>query len=277
MAKTGVVQTLHWDTDAGITWKAPGLIAGGEISADQQTSIRYGAGGQAAYMHGRMEFRCNAQIEATADTKALILNAFRASYPGGALPLLKIRGGDDVVNFAHADTIINTLRLSGAVDEPLVANIGFMSLSEVETAAGINPIALTSELLPWYGADLTIGGANFKAQGFETNLDNGCQYYGSLDTKAALSKRLPEGITLGLEKVAFSADFLEEQTWDVDADEPGVAIAAVFTYALGAASITGTFANLTRTGPRAMPFERESGLVVWRYQFLGKQGCLVIT
>jgi hypothetical protein len=274
MPVSGAVQDFYWDLSAGSTWKAAGLIAGGQVGADQTTQIRYGAGNRASYLHGRLNFPASIQVEATADTVALVACALRGA---GALAAVKYVGGTNAVNFAHTGAYLNTLRARGATDEPLTCDLGFLALAETETAAAVVPVDPTSDLLAWYGADLTVDGSNYLCQGFEISVDNGCQYYGSLDAKVATTVRLPEGIVVGAEKVTVNADFLTQQTWDVDDDAPGTSIALVASYSLGADSITFTFTDLTRTGPRAMPFERESGLVVWRYSFVGHSGCLAIT
>jgi hypothetical protein len=279
MAQTGVAQAFTWDLAAGSTPKAAGLLVGGDVaSADQETTVREGAYSQASFWHGPVKFATGLQVEATGDTKALMAYAKRDLYTAaGVLTPLKVSASDGVSLFAYTGTVINSLKASGSVDTPLQVDFGFLHTVETESAASLTGVALATELLPCQNAAVTIGGAAYHCQGFDFSLDNGCQHYFDLDSKTTNTKRLPSGITLGIEKVTLNADFLTKIAWDVDADAPSDTIAAIIAYSLGAATLTATFSNLAYTGARAMPIQTGSGLVVWRYQFVGKPGSLVIT
>jgi len=274
--ETGLLQYLKWDTQAGLEYKSLGLLTGGELRAAYEDSLRRGAGGQSVWSAGPMEFRLTPQAEVTSATKALIQAAIRASYPAGALTLLKLIGGTASYDFLTENAVINTMRCSGAPDSPLIAAFEIMGLSETETALGATMPAVGT-ILDWYHGAVTIGGAAYDCEGFELNVNNRCRYRFDLDAKAANSKRLPTSIALGLEEISLRATLREKLTWDVDADTPARTKAAVIIYTDGVTTITFTFSNLAHTGARAMPFVAEDGDVLWAYEFRGKPGSLVIS
>jgi hypothetical protein len=272
--ETGVLEWLKWDTQAGEVWKSPGLITGGTLfPSGYNATVRRGAGNQGSFHHGPTRFRCAPQLEVTADSKPLMVAALRV---GGVLPALKFWGGTAAYDFKMENAKINSMRVSGAVDEPMTVALEIVGPMEAEAAVGGAVAALTSELLPWSGASVALD-APYNCQGFEAGVNNNLQEYFDLDAKAATTKRLPTGITQGWEEIVFRGDFLLKQAWDIGADAPPVNIGATVIYTNGTTTITQTFTNLTRTGTRALPVQRESGLVVWAYEFLGKPGALVIT
>ena len=271
--ETGVLQWLKWDTQAGAEYKCPGLVVGGQIQANSGMTVRRGIGDQSSPFAGPVDFRCSANIETTSDSKALLEYAIRAA---GALTALKVSGGSEAYDFEQENAYINSMRLSGAVNSPLTAVLELMAKTETEAAAGGSPVALGSDLYAWQNAAVTIG-SGYKCQAFEVNLNNNLSLYHSLDSKAATEKRLPTGINVGAEEITCSFDLLEKLTWDPDEDTPAVNLGAIVTYSIGENTITITLTNLAHTGARAMPFQGDGGLVVWRYEFLGIGGSLAIT
>jgi len=272
--ETAIVEAATWDTQAGSTPKALGLLTGGEVWAESELDIRRGAANQSSAFAGPVRFGGSLSVEATSDTKAVIANAIRSV---GVLAALKFKAGTASVNFLHENAYITQLRARGAVNSPLECTLDFLTTTETETAAAITPVALGSALIPFGGASVTIGGAAFKCQGFEIGLTNNLEHYFTIDAKGSNVKRLPTGVSLGAEEVSFTAEFLDKHTWDVDEDAPAFNIAAIVIYTDGVNSITFTFANLARRGRRGLPIETASGLIVWRYEFLGQAGSLAIT
>jgi len=270
--ETAVLEWLKWDT--ATTYKSPGLLSGGEVYAESDMAIRRGSSNQASFFAGPVTFGGSATMLATLDTKALVQKAVRAA---GVLTALNIYGGTAAVDLLHAGSLIKSLRASGRVDEPMECSIDWLALTETEAATGGAPVALTSDLFSYGGAAVTIGASPFKCQGWELSLNNNLQHYRTLDAKSATTKRLPTGITPGTEEIEFSADFLDKHTWDVDEDAPAVNLGAIVAYTDGANSITFTLTNLARRGRRSLRIETESGLIIWRYQFIAKPGALAIT
>ena len=275
--KTGALQWLTWDTQAGAAYKCPGLVVGGSIKASSQLAIRRGAGNQGSHFAGPVGFGLDPQLECTTDSKALLQYAIRSA---GALTALKFKGGVDTTNgydFLQETAYINQLRVSGTINGPLVAALDILSTAETEAAVGGAPIALGSNLYPWEAAVITVGGAAVKVQSFDFSVNNNMTAYSSLDSKSAAAKRIPVGISPpGNEEINLSVNCLEKMTWGVGEDTPAVNLAAVITYTLGT-SIVFTFASLAHVGDRAMPFVTDTGLVIWKYDLLGIPGSLVIT
>jgi len=272
--RTGALQFLTWDASGGSTPKAPGLLVGGEVSAESGVDIRYGVGGQSSSFAGSARFSGRAEIELTKDTKAFVLNALRVS---GVLPSVKLIGGTDEVDFTHDAAYINRLVLSGAIDEPMKAVVEWISPTEVEGVAGGAMVALGSALLPQGGAAVTVGLSPYVCQSWEITVENGIAPYYSLDAKDAGELRLPVGLSLGMEKITARISSALEQTWEPGEDVPDADIGAVVLYTDGTNSITCTLTGLTRRGARPMPLVTESGLVIWPYEFLGQAGSLAIT
>lgn len=271
---TAVVEAATWDVQAGSTPKALGLLMGGGARASSDLDFRRGAYNQSSPFAGPVHFGGSFIVEATSDTKALIQNALRSA---GVLPALKFKAGTDAVNLLHENAYINTLRVRGSVNSPLEATLDYLAVTETETASGITGVALGSNLLPFGGASVTVGGSAFKCQDFEIQVNNNIEDYFTLDAKGSNVKRLPTGITLGAEEIAFRARFLEKHTWDVDEDAPAFTIAAIVIYTDGVNSVTFTFSNLARRGNRELPIKTASDLVDWDYEFLGGAGSLAIT
>ena len=272
--ETGALQWLNYDVQGDTpSYKSPGLVVGGDMRPSSIMTIRRGIGSQASHFAGAAEFRCSPQIECTADSKVLLGYAVRGA---GALPALMVYGGTAAYDFLQQNAYINSLRVSGSVDSPLAAALDLVALTETEAAVGGAPVDLTSDLYAWQEASVVVDGDGAAIQAFEINISNNVNLYHSLDSKAVAEKRLPSGVSIGPEEITFSVDMLEKMTWDVGEDSPVVDLGAVITYAIGAATIGLTLTDLAHTGDRAMPFTAD-GLVLWRYQFLGKPGSLVIT
>jgi len=220
--------------------------------------------------------RATLNLEATADSKPLILNAIRTAYRPPAITALKFKIGTTAVNFLLENAVINLMRCSGAPDDALAVSLDLMGLTETEAAA-VDPVALSSELLPAGGASVTVGGSPYDCEGFEITVGNACEFRYDLDAKALDSKRLPTLLKFGQERISLSVQMRDQIPWDVDADTPVTNIAAIIIYTDGVTTITFTFANLSHSGARVMPLERDDGVVIWPYDFIGKPGSLVIT
>ncbi len=275
--ETGLIQYFKWDEQSGSpVYNSAGLVVGGEVRAAYEDALRRGIGGQSAWSAGQMAFGCTPEVEVTADTKALIGYAIRASYPAGSLQELMLKAGTASVDLLYENAVINSLRLSGSPNDPLRAAFDIMALKETEAAVGDTEPSVGS-LLDWYMGNVTIGGSGYDCEGFEATIDNQCRYRFDLDAKSANEKRLPSSIAIGLEQVSLTVRLREKLTWDVDADTPTRNIGAVIAYTDGVTTITLTFTNLAHTGARAMPFENEDGDIIWAYEFRGKPGSLVIT
>ena len=271
--ETGALQWLKWDTQEGILYKSPGLVVGGDMRPSSVMSIRRGIGNQASHFAGAAAFQSSPQIECTADSKALLEYALRAA---GVLSPLKIYGGTVAYDFLQENAYINSLRISGAVDAPLAATLELISLGETEAATGGAPVDLTSDLYAWQLASVVVDGDGAAVQAFDIAISNNLQLYHTLDAKLENTKRLPMGISLGTEEVTFSVDMLQKMAWDVGEDSPAVTIGAVIGYAIGQDTIELALTGLAHSGDRPMPFERDNGLVVWRYGFVGLPGSLAI-
>jgi hypothetical protein len=273
--KTGALQFFKWDEDiAEPSYNAGGLLLAGEMVAESALDMRYGVQNQASPFAGPVRYSGRAEFGITADTKALIACALRGA---GALTALKLYGGCTAdIDILHASALLNRLVVSGGVDQEPRATIEWLALTETQAAAGSTVVALTSDLLPFGGASLSVDTAPVKAQNFEITVENGVQAYTSLDAKEEDEMRLPQGLTVGMEKVSLRMGCLEMQTWDVGEDVPLQDIAALISYDDGTNDITFTFTGLSRRGARPFPFVTESGLVIWQYEFMGPAGALVI-
>jgi len=270
---TGAQQRATWDLTAGSTPKAVGHITGGGDMTEDPRSVESGIANQGSFFAGAVAPRARLQGRATSDTKALLLHALRGA---GSLTELKVIIGTTAVNFAIANALINSMKLSGQAGQPLEFDLDFLGLSDVETAAGISPVALGSELLPWSGSTITVGGAAYETESWEAGIENGCEHHWDLDSKSAGLKRLPSVISTGIEAVSLSLSTRKQIAWTLAADAPVVNIAAVILYTDGVNSLTLTFANLSFAGNRGLPLQAGSGKSLWQYNLIGKPGSLVI-
>jgi len=272
--ETGELQYLIWDEQGEAVYTSPGLLIGGEIRAAYDDILRRGAGGQSVFSAGPMEFRCTPRVHVVNESKVLIGYAIQSA---GALTEVVLKGGTAAYDFLLENAVINSLRVSGAPGEPVVADFDIMGKKETETAVGDAQEAIAGQLFDFYHDAVTIGGSPYKCQSFELEVNNRCRYRLDLDAKDADVKRLPTSIAVGVQEVRLRVSLLEKLTWDVDADAPTRTTAAVIVVGDGTNAITFTFTNLAFTGPRAMQFQAEDGDVEWPYELIGKPGSLVIT
>ena len=272
----GTKQGFRWDTQGGATYKSPGLIIGGEIGADDPFEIRDGVGGQQSGYAPPVEFGASLQVQATLDTKALLLLALQS---GGALTALQYEGGSSGVKFLHETAYIRRCRIAFRKGEPLACDFEFIATDETESASAGANVALTSELLPCGGTVVTIGGSPYSCQeGIIEIEQSGLQIVYDLDSKGVGSKRKPVVVIgPGIERITLSGNWLSHLPRTVAADAPALNLAAVLSATDGVNTITGTFTNLAYTGPRRMPLVAPNELVNWDFSFIGKAGSLVIT
>lgn len=278
MAKTGVFQYVIWDEQSGSpTYVSPGLVVGGEAFARYDDAIRRGIGGQALFSAGGMRFGCNLDLEITNESKPLLQYAIRASYPAGALTEVMVKAGTDAVDFLYENAVVNRLRVSGEPEAPFRASLEILAKKETETAVGDAVEAIAGQLMDWYLGSVVIASNPYDCVGFDLELSNGCDYLFDLDAKSSNVKRLPTAVKLGTEEVRLTVRLRDKLVFDVDADNPSRAIAAVIVGNDGTNSITFTFSNLAHTGGRPMPLVGPDDDVVWAYELTGKQGSLAIT
>jgi len=273
VAETGATQMATWDTAAGSTPKAPGLLmaGGGRTTVDPSQAV-IGLGNQGSYVAGMVKPGVDLVLGVTSDTKALIQNAARTL---GALAALKIDHGSGALNWLLTGAVLAKLNLSASTESFVTARCSFLGTAETRTPSAMSIVALGSDVLPWTGSSITVGGAAYQIEQWEWELDNQCEAHSSCDSKSALSKRYPEGITVGVEKVSLKVSCRAEIAAFVYADTPAANIASVIVYTLGANTLTLSGSNLTYNGvfgPR-----HSEGVNLYTYELVGKPGSLVIT
>ena len=274
--ETGFVQFFEWDEADGGAYGSSGLVLGGGLGLNSPDNRRPGIGAQAAWSAGGIDARVSPEVGVTAASKPLILHAVRASYPAGALQALDLRVGTAQYDWLLEDAVINSLRLSGAPEDPLRATFDIVALLATEAAAGGEEAAVGT-LLDWYHGSVLFGADPYDCRSFQAELNNNVTPRFNLDAKTPTAARFPGVLSLGDELVTLRLNLGEKLAYDVLADTPARNVAVTIEYTDGVTTVTLAFTDMAVTGGLAMPFQAGADDVLWDLELQGAPGCLAIT
>ncbi len=273
---------FNWKEAAGGTYAAGGIVKGGDPGISSGFALHEGAGAvQIAYAED-MDIAPSVELEVTGATKTLLLHAFPASYPYGALTQdLILQFGTDTAGWeigvpalGAADAItdtccINRLVLSSREGEVARATLEFLALSATRDTNGIAPVALAAGQKPMRHGDATItfATADLTCIAWEATIGLNVTARGPAAARPSGEHRFKTLLDPGIPAVGLTATVLAPAGIDLAADAPAHNLGAVCALTDGTTTITSTFTNL---GYRSEAFrlrERDNGLVEWSLDF----------
>ena len=188
--RSGIIQYADWGTGATAD-TAFGTVIGGEIGPGMSNpQHREGIGGQDQIVGGLVEISGNLEwlFQGTNDA-TLIAYALRSAMTTPSLTALTIEGGDSGgYGYRHTGCKFDSLKLSGAVNEPFTCAVSWFGTGFVKSSTPSPATKQTGATYEWFHGGITVDGANYDIQSFEVNIANTLEPYSSLDTKSAAAK-----------------------------------------------------------------------------------------
>jgi hypothetical protein len=265
---SGLVQFL--DFGPGSITASVGKVTGGTWRGDSAAVHRESIGAQDSIVGGPIPIGGDAEfMVANAD---LLAYALRSSYTSPSLLALNFAGGVAGDGRTQTGCYINTLRLRGAVGEPLVASIEWLGLTDAAYTAAAQTY-LTDTVFEWFTGVVSVGSASLQTTGFEVSINNNLEHVFTMDAAVADSQRMPDAIHIGSQEVSMSCDVLTRPTstaWaDLLADSLATNIAASFAFTGGTGgseTLTIALSKLSRF-THSIPFNVGGGMVTYPLTF----------
>jgi len=261
------------------SFTSAGFVSGGSVDVNENVQLREGIAGQVQQRGGLID--PTASISLMVQSKTLILKAFRASYPAGALPPFTFEAGNSGVGgdgYQLLGAVINTMGVNASVGDPLTIDLGFTAMEYKQEDRPAH-VLLTGDVLEWYSGDVTIGGADYKARSATVSLTNNDQREAVLNAPASgVALRRYDEFGIGPEEVSASYELLAPIAFAPVDTLPALASVITFTKPSGDTgdAVTFTLSNLVRNSV-GVPLDAGDSIYTQSLETIGKPQSLVVT
>jgi hypothetical protein len=242
---------------------APGVVVGGQYEVNARLRTAEGIAGQKVSRGGVVTARVVAELEEP--LKAILADMVRAT------PATSVTGKDFCFGNQDGEWTYAACQPGGftarcGVGESFRVKAEFWAKTPSQTESGQTQEAVAGGITDnWSDFDVLVDATDYACQRFALELRTNPFVYSTLDSRSEGAKRLPVEVLLGAQEVELTLDCAKQ----IPAASSSLLADAVdndLDVVIAGTGVTFTLSGLN-TPVELGPFENQSGLVVWRYQF----------